>query len=55
MRPSTAQLVMKHDIEKRTVYLQSAVIVDETELPEFIHENVDATARRPHQFRQRFL
>ena len=48
-------LVVKHDIEKRTMYLQSAIIVDETKLPEFIHKNIDATARRPHQFRQRFL
>ena len=26
------------------MYLQSAVIMDETELPEFIHENMDAPA-----------
>jgi hypothetical protein len=30
------------------MYLQSAIVVDETKLPEFIHENIDATARRPH-------
>ena len=48
-------LVVKHYIEERTMYLQSAIIVDETKLPEFIHENIDATARRPHQLGQRFL
>ena len=32
------------------MYLQSAIIMDETKLPEFIHENIDATARRLHQF-----
>jgi len=32
------------------MYLHSAVIVDEAKLPEFIHENIDATARRPHLF-----
>ena len=40
--------VVKHDVEQRTVHLESAVIVDETKLPEFIHENIDATARRSH-------
>jgi hypothetical protein len=29
--------------------------VDETRFSEFVHENIDATARCPHQFRQRFL
>jgi hypothetical protein len=48
-------LVVKYHIEKRTMYLQAAVIVNETKLPEFIHENIDATARRPYQFGQRFL
>jgi hypothetical protein len=37
------------------MYLQSAMVVDETKHPKFIQENIDATARRPHQFRQRFL
>jgi hypothetical protein len=38
-------LVVKHYIEERTMYLQSAIIVDETKLPEFIHENIDATVK----------
>ena len=29
--------------------------VDETKLPEFIHESVDATARRSRQFGRGFL
>jgi len=41
---------VKNDIEERTVYLQSAIVVDETKVPKFIHENIDTTARRPDQF-----
>ena len=37
------------------MYLQAAIVVDETKRPEFIHKNIDATARSPHQFGQRFL
>jgi hypothetical protein len=44
MLRSTAQLIVKHDIEKRTMYLQPAVVVDETELPEFIRENIAGLA-----------
>jgi hypothetical protein len=33
-------LVVKYHIEKRTMYLQAAIIVNETKLPEFIHETL---------------
>jgi hypothetical protein len=44
MLRSTARLIVKHDIEKRTMYLQPAVLVDETKLPEFIRENIAGLA-----------
>ena len=50
-----ALLIVKHYIEQGTVYLQLSVVVDETELPELIHEKVDAAARGPHQVGQSFL
>ena len=35
--------------------LQVAVVVDETQLPEYIHEDIHAPARRADDFGQRFL
>ena len=37
------------------MHLQSAVVMDEPQFAEFIHEKIHAAARRPHHPRQRFL
>jgi len=37
------------------MYVQCAIIVDEAKFSEFMHENVNATARRTHQLGQCFL
>ena len=34
-------LFEKDDVQKRTVNLKSAVVVNETQLPELVHEGVD--------------
>jgi hypothetical protein len=36
------QLVVENDIEQRAVDLQPAVVVDETQFPEPVHEEADA-------------
>jgi len=48
-------LVVQNNVEQRAVYLQPAVVVNETQLPEFIHEKIDAAARGANQFSQRLL
>jgi hypothetical protein len=37
------------------VDLNPAVVINEAQLPELIHEHVDPGARCPHHFRQRLL
>lgn len=33
-----AQLIVEDDVEEGTVHVQAAVILNETQLPEFVHE-----------------
>ena len=46
---------MQDDGQERSVNLKTAVVFDETELPEFVHEKLIRGARRADHLRQRFL
>ena len=46
---------MKDDREERTVNLKSTVVVDESQLPEFVHEGIDSGASCAHHLGQNFL
>lgn len=46
---------MQDDVEQRAVYLQTAVVLDESQFPEAVHEEADAGAGSPHHFGERFL
>ena len=48
-------LLVEHDVEQRTVNLQPAVIVNEAQLSESIHEEVNSCPSRTDHFRQSFL
>src|ERR1035437_5403211 len=48
--------VVEHYVEQRTVNPQSAaVVVDEAQFAELVHEEVDSAARRADDLRQHFL
>src|SRR3989442_3194943 len=47
--------IAEDDVEQRAVDLQPAVILDEAQLPELVHEEADARAGRADHLRQRFL
>ncbi len=49
------KLIQKNDIEKRFIYFDPAVVFDEAELAEPIHEEADAGPRRTDHLCQRFL
>lgn len=49
------ELFVQDNTKQGTMDLQSAVVFDEAELPEFVHEVVYSRARRANHFRQRFL
>jgi hypothetical protein len=46
---------MKNHAEERTVNLNPAIVVNEAQLSEFVHEKVDAGAGRTYHFRESFL
>src|SRR5688572_16598910 len=47
--------LVKDDAQQRAVDLESAVIFNQAELAELVHEEVDARARGPHHLGQRLL
>jgi hypothetical protein len=51
----SAQSVAQDHTQKRVVDLQAAVVLDESELPKLVHEEVHARTRRPHHLGERFL
>jgi hypothetical protein len=44
-------LVVQDDIQQRTVDLQLAVVLDEAQLPESVHEKADSRTSRADHFR----
>ena len=46
---------MEDDVEKGTVDLKLAVVANEAQLPEPVHEEIDSRARRSHHLCQRLL
>jgi hypothetical protein len=46
---------MENHAEERTVNLKFAVVMNEAQLPEPVHEKVNASARCAHHFRKDFL
>src|SRR5580704_19468662 len=48
-------LLVKHHVEQRTVDLQAPVVVDEAELPEAIHKEVNSGSSGTNHLRQCFL
>jgi len=45
------ELVVEDDIQQRAVHLQPAVVVNETQLPESVHEEADPRTSRTYHFR----
>src|SRR5271169_5204541 len=49
------KLIVEDDAEERGVNLQAAIVFDEAELAEFVHEEIDAGAGGADHFCERFL
>src|SRR6266536_1887954 len=52
---SDVWLVVQNDIQQRAVDLQSAIVIDEAQFTEFIHERTHPRSRRADHFRERLL
>jgi hypothetical protein len=53
--PVGTVLAAPQNFSQRLVYFQSPIVVYESLLPESIHEQIDARARRPDHFRQNLV
>jgi hypothetical protein len=53
--PRSTESVAQDHTQKRVVDFQAAVVLDESELPKFVHEEVHARTRRPHHLGERLL
>jgi hypothetical protein len=53
LSPVYLWLLIQNSIQKRTMYLHLAVITDEAQFSEFVHEETHAGSRRADHFRQR--
>jgi hypothetical protein len=46
---------VQHDVQESSIDLNRSVVLDETELSEFVHEKIDVWRRRADHLRKRFL
>ena len=53
--PRENRLIVQDNAEEGGVDLQAAVVINEPEVLELVHEEVDARSRRPARFSERFL
>ena len=44
-RTQRFESVVQHDTQERSIDLNATVVLDETQLPEFVHEQIDPSAR----------
>jgi hypothetical protein len=49
------KLIVNDDVQKRCVNLQLTIVLDQSKLPELVHEGVDPRTGRPDPRRQGFL
>lgn len=55
MAGSASELVVQHDTKQRTMHLQATVVVNESKLPELVHEEIHSGAGGANHFRQSLL
>ena len=48
-------LVVQDNTEEGRIYVEAAVVLDEAQFSEFIHEKIDARSRCPDHLRQSLL
>jgi hypothetical protein len=46
---------VENNAQEGRIDVETAIVANETEFPEFIHEEIDSGARRPDHFRQSLL
>ena len=48
-------LVVKNNVQQCAIHFQLAIVIDETQFPEFIHERTDTRPGRADYIRERIL